>query len=1279
MITMLFEKLNESFFTFRTVYCDDVAIADDALVNSDILLPVVLLCIRYAIKNTALEGKVFNFKTFKQEESLCFIAVDTLYSLDDEVAVMISDELGGFKAIKFCKYNLNRKLDLKPLVMLFRDSFKSAAENENVDESELLDEIFSEHFTLTLSQDFIDKALTTLNDNKSGKPKVRDPLEFEQYSILRTAPPQLFEEMAVVTVASYLSEKPLIEVQKINAEALPEVSIDIVLATLLGSPKSLQVLAKYFKCQPSQVIMPEHIYMLRQKLKNKAVTRSINVENDTSKSWYAIAKSYASQLEYDADVKYCCDEGFSEGNFNEGEFNESLFIAALLNMSHTSIKQLKRLNKSTNHIGKALKIEKQLSIELNNQVIGQQKAIQSLTKGYLTSNISQSVGPRLIFTFAGPSGVGKTYLSSIFCDLLNQYECSGYTFTLFNMEQYSHKNDAMKLFGSGVQYNDANLGLITSAVRAQPRQVILFDEIEKAHSNVTQSLLSILDSGQAQDQTSQEFVKFDQCIIIFTTNLGQDVLANNNQQNQLNIFDVLRYSQSPANGSKLSIEFVNRLSKGYSALFTPLQINHFTYLVEKELNKVSEHQDMLNFTWPSNFASFLLQSLAPDITARQLTASLSKLKAEILVKSSDLITDDLSSISCNVSVKENAVGIDVKQVLIFDNDEQFQSKIELLDPSLSTKLVDDAENIKQMMQQYRPDAFLIDMDSVSKAQLSIDEITEQVHGINQKIPIFSFRLVNKDMVEHKNQSLNHHIRQHFELEIETIETTFSDMLMRINYFLMTEKTLRRMMSRNERLEYQCRVELKDNTLDVSFNNLSYCQVIHSKDLQETNFFNHSLPSDSLDDVIGLDRAKKRLKEVISWLKTPDKLLNFGVKVPTGFLFAGPPGTGKTLLAKAVAGECELPFFSVTASELSSPNNGGTTENIKKLFATARKYSPSIVFIDEIDAIAGQRTNNTDGSSRDRNLTVNALLTEMDGFSSGDAPIFIMAATNFPQLLDKAITRPGRFDETIYCDLPNKSARLTFFKRFADKHNLNWQQTELQQLVSSAQGMSSAQIEQVLRESVYQAVGDNEQLSTEHIIKTMIRVAYGSPSEHILLSDEAKLSTAFHEAGHLLAYKLLFPKQPVDFITIEPRNFTLGFVATREAEEYESLSKRRVMNKLQVLLAGRVAEKFCSGDSEDVSTGASSDIEKATQLAMHAIYEGGIEATVGPINIALLTRFEESELLSVAQLAVKNWLELAEVQVEKLLSDNYQLLTNIATVLLEKESLLGDEIEQLFFT
>ncbi|WP_041736809.1 AAA family ATPase [Colwellia psychrerythraea] len=1255
------------------------------LEQSDVVLPLVLLYIKLAIKNTKLEGKVLKCQLVKQTESLCYLAAENIEFIDEYIALNIIEELGGYNAIEQIEDNRPCFVEIESLVTMFRKYLQNIPERQSLDDNAEFYQHYLQVFKLELDEDFIETQievaesywykdnLSVNGDIEGGEALKRQPFKLkEQYVRLKSSTQNFFEELSVLACSTYLSVHPSVEVQNIKVTDLPEIDCELVLSALIGTPSFLAALASQFQCQPSQVLMPDDVYHARKNLKHKAVTRSFSVNNDTTKNWYQITKSFASKLVLNENLKSCCD--FS---FIDNEFNDSLFIEALLKCKHHIIAELAVLNQCSNRISKAIKVEQQLKLDLNKQVIGQREAIESLTKGYLTSNIALSEGPRLIFTFAGPSGVGKTYLSSIFCDLLNQYEQSGYAFTTFNMEQYADKQDGMKLFGSGLQYNEANLGVLTSAVRAQPRQVLLFDEIEKAHSNVTQSLLSILDKGIAQDQTSQEFISFDQCIVIFTTNLGQEVLANNHQKHQLNIFDVLRHAENPATKTKLSVELINRLAKGYSVAFSPLQINHFVYLAEKELNKINDYQEMLDFKWPENFASFLLQSLAPEITARKLTSCLAKLKADILVKASSLITEDMSPISCAVSVTENMPNIDVKKLVLFDNDTRLQAQLAQSEFSLSASIVDSFEDIRAMLEQHRPDAFLVDIESIANGQLSLNEITEHVHCINSRIPIFSYRVVDIQIDNLKEQTLNHNVREHFELDLATFSLSFPAMLKRINYFLTMEKTLLRMTTRNETLEYQCRVEHNNKVLDVSFTNLSYRQVIQSKDLQETSLFNHSLPDNSLDDVIGLERAKRRLIEVVSWLKAPEKLLNFGIKIPTGFLFSGPPGTGKTLLAKAVAGECELPFFSVAASELSTPHSGGTTENIKQLFATARKYAPSIIFIDEIDAIAAQRTDNSDGSSRDKNLTVNALLTEMDGFSIAEVPVFVMAATNHPQLLDSAITRPGRFDETIYCDLPNKNARLIFFKRFASKHKLNWQETELQQLVSSAQGMSSAEIDQVLRESIYQAVGENQQLTTEHIKQTMIRIVYGAPSDHIFLGAEEKRRTAYHEAAHLLAYKLLFPKQPIDFITIEPRNQALGFVATRASEEYESYSKRRVMHKLQVLLAGRVAEKLCTGDCEEVSTGASNDIEKATQLAMHAIYEGGIEPTVGPVNIAMLTKFEESDLLANAQQAVKQWLDQSEQQVEQLLKDHYQQLTLVAETLLDKESLLGEEINLIF--
>lgn len=1294
---MKHSQLVQFFFDGSPIECKDQLISSGIAEDSDVLLPLVLYYIKSAIKNTIFEDEILNLTLVKQSNSLCFFVAQDVEILNVDLAKKVIQVLGGYKALQWIRFDEHGIIDITLVVEYFREQLKLTADGEKLTSQEYFQQIFS-----TLLKSDVDKKplckqleqYLKLKDHIEVKnseepsqqviPIVSTEIKPEKtlqtfniekhFHLLSSTMASFFEELTFVACAEYIFCSPSTEVQDINARKLPEINGSLLLSGLIGSTALLNIIAEQFNCQPSQVIMFDKVYQSRKNLKSKVVTRTFQVGNDSSKNWYKIAKEFVTKLTLKSEIQDCCNVAF-DGQ----KFNCLIFIQELLKVNDEAITALNQANKSVNRVAKAIKIEQKLKLELNAQVVGQTEAINSLTQGYLTSSISSSEGPRLIYTFAGPSGVGKTYLSSIFCDALNKLEKSGYVASTFNMEQYSDERDSSKLFGSGFQYNDSGLGVLTNAVKTQPRHILLFDEIEKAHPTVIQSLLGVLDKGKVEDKTSLELIDFTQCIVVFTTNLGQETLAKNNQKHSLNVFDVLRNAENPTSKTKLTPEFVNRLAKGYSLLFSSLKVNHFTYLAEQALNKVDGNLSDLQFIWPKGFASFLLQTISPEITARQLINCLPKLKSEILSKTSDLIDENSASIIFDVCLEESASTLTAKHFLLFDNDDRLQAKIEQIDPSITIHVVDSPNKILLMLQSHRPEAFLIDTESVSNSAFSLNDVINQVHNINANLPVFSYRVASVKSSEIKTTTPNHHVREHFEVGLTGLYSSFSNMLERINYYLATEKTLSRMLSRNEKLHYHCQVEKSDVTghFNVVFNDLTVEQVIQSQDIQETSFFNRSLPAEKLNDVIGLDRAKRRLTEVIGWLKSPEKLASFGVKVPTGFLFAGPPGTGKTLLAKAVAGECQLPFFSVSASELSSSYIGRTAENVIELFSTARKYAPAIIFIDEIDAIASERSGSDSSGARDNNLTVNALLTEMDGFSSGDAPIFVMAATNLPQLLDKAITRPGRFDETIYCDLPNSKARSAFFERFALKHNLHWQESELQQLISSSQGMSAADIDQVLREAIYQAVGKEQPLTVEHIKQTMVRIVYGAPSEHIILSNEEKRRTAYHEAAHLLAYKLLFPKQAIDFVTIEPRNQALGFVATRAAEEYESYSKIRVKAQLQVLLAGRVAEKLCTGDVNEVSTGAANDIEKATQLAMHAIYEGGIETSVGPVNVGMLTKFEESDLLANAQQAVKKWLEQAEQDIENLLTEHYQQLTLVAETLLEKESLLGDEIAALF--
>jgi len=1253
--------------------------SSEELSQSVNFLPLILLLLEKTVDNKAFMDEIITFDIVYNIEALFFIEVKNINIKNESIVMNIIHEMKGVHAFlhmfKRHEHDPNR-YDVERVCNYIEGQLCDVMNGDILDKSEKFDFIFDHIKTISLAEGFLmvqNEILCSQAEAQGNLPPDTFVETFalkNAYSLLNTEDKKIFDELASLACSKYLSKNPQSDIEKISNEEELDVDELLLLAAIINHKRILDKLSEYFHCQPYQVVFSDKVYALRETLKSAAPSRSFGTPSVT---WHESAKKHASNLKLSKSVLKCFSASM-KGN----KFDVSCFVEIFIKQRKPQIKDFIKINQQGNSTIKAAIMSKKIQQKLNEKVIGQEHAVNSLCQGYLTSTIEAQQGPRSIYTFAGPSGVGKTYLASQLQSELNEFEKTGYIFNTFNMEHYTGDEDVMKLFGSGVQYVNASLGTLTSVVRAQPRQILLFDEIEKAHATVIQSLLSVLDTGLTKDRTSQEEIDFSQCIIIFTTNLGQDILQNNPQNTELSIFDLLRQSENPSNKSKLSPEFINRLAKGFPILFSELKINHLVRLAEMQINEPNLSSVKIAYNWPKNFASLMLQSMSPDISVRGLKSNLSKHKSMILNRAIPYFTEDGQEIDFQISIEESELNVEKRpiQLLLLDDDSRVFDLVKSDQQAYEISLCTDIAALPHAIESYHPDALLIDMETINKNKIPLSDVISELFERNAKMPIFTYHIVEMDNNQ-VEQGLSHEVREHFSLYLNDFSGAFSTMLTRVEYYLNIERKLVNMQRRNEQLQYQCKVTKQNDRYHVTYEKFSVVQLIRSIDLKGGDLFKHSLPTETLDDVIGLDRAKKRLVDVVNWLKSPEKLANFGVKLPSGFLFAGPPGTGKTFLAKALAGESGLPFFSVSSSELSGKYAGETTQNIKKLFATARKYAPAIIFIDEIDAIAGKRSSSTEGADRDRNLTVNALLTEMDGFTPQSDPVFILAATNHPQLLDSAIVRPGRFDETIYCDLPNAQARKVFFTRFSNKHEIIFTEKELAQLISSSQGMSSAEIEQVFRESIYQAIGDNKALTSENIKQTMIRVSYGLPSDHIILSKEEKCRTAYHEAGHLLLSKMLFPKQPIDFVTIEPRNGALGFVATRAADEYESLSSIRVKHRLEVLLAGRVAEKIYTGSIDEVSSGASGDIEKATQLAMHAIYEGGLDTSVGPVNISLLTKFEESDLLLKAQSAVTNWLLEAEKSVEAKLIEHRPQLDHIANTLIEKESLIGTDIDNLF--
>ncbi|MBH0044877.1 AAA family ATPase [Pseudoalteromonas sp. NZS11_1] len=1269
---MSFNNVVGDFFHGKKVTYNEQVLDYAHLSGADSLIPFILTILNWSLKDTVLDNKLVTFELTLQEDSLFgFEAKNITFHHPNCVNLLLT----SFPMYEVMGSLLpNDSLCITKFVTTHRYESKHAAEEgDTISVEQVVSYLFSEDYdgkaplpALYKTIRLFDKETHISSSVDTIKHTPPPPFDIKKhYSSLSKQTRELFDEITIVSTANYLLKNSDMSISN-NEYArlkLDSVSPDIFFSAILSVPFMLETLAAELNCFHYQVIFPQPVYDYRENIEDVVDVRTFDSEKGNTTNWYGEAKRPVFNLRFNPLIESSLNKAF-DGNV----LDTNLLIKSILEIDNEFINELKAINNSKNRSVKSLKTSQIIQEALSNRIIGQKKAMEGIAQGYLSSCLHRSEGPRMIYTFAGPSGVGKTYSATRFAELLNDVESSGYGFNVFNMEHFTHEHDTKKLVGSGNQYTDASLGLLTNLVRINPRQVLLFDEVEKAHPNVIQSLLTILDSGYTEDATSLEEIDFTQSIIIFTTNLGQELFNKNNQHHQVNVFDVLRTSKNGQTGQSLAPEFVNRLSKGYSALFSGLKVNHFIKAVEKVLIHDTLGMGGITFKWPESFSRFLLKSLAPEITMRQIEHSLPEIQANILQKSISHLDEEQSNIFINVNVSDNLAHPRQNVFLVLDDDKRVCDAINQSLSNESITLCANKSDIPPLLEKLRPQSLLIDVDSLDANRFA--ELVDEMSSKNPELILFSYQLISDSK---KRYSANHEeVREHFSLDAVSVTHALVGMFKRINFYIDTEYSLTRMCNQNQMLKYNISVEKSSGDIEVTFHDLNTQQLIYSNDLRESDFFSQSAPTDKLSDVIGLERAKNRLNDVIGWLKQPSKLNNFGISVPAGYLFAGPPGTGKTLLARAVAGECDLPFFSVSAAELSASHHGGTTQNIKKLFSTARKYAPAIVFIDEIDAIAAARTAGTSGAAQDANQTVNALLTEMDGFDD-KCQIFVLAATNHPEKLDRAITRPGRFDETIYCDLPNKEARTLFFTQYASQHNLYWTDAELLNLVALSQRMSPAEIQQVLKEAIQFAVSNDVQLSKEIIEKTMIRVRYGSPSEHLFLSGDEKRKTAYHEAGHLVAHHLLFPKQHIDFITIEPRNQALGFVATRQPDEYESYSKITIMRKLQMLLAGRVAEKLCTGSADEISTGASNDIEKATQLAMHAVYQGGIEPSVGPLNVGLLTRFEESDLLANAQNAVKRWIETAEKEVEELLIEHYSLLEVVAEKLIDEESLMGHQI------
>ncbi len=359
-----------------------------------------------------------------------------------------------------------------------------------------------------------------------------------------------------------------------------------------------------------------------------------------------------------------------------------------------------------------------------------------------------------------------------------------------------------------------------------------------------------------------------------------------------------------------------------------------------------------------------------------------------------------------------------------------------------------------------------------------------------------------------------------------------------------------------------------------------------------------------DDVAGLDEEKSELIEIVEFLKKPEKFAKMGAKIPKGVLLYGKPGTGKTLIAKAIAGEADVPFISMSGSEFIEMFAGLGASRVRKLFEKARKISPCIVFIDEIDAIGSRRSSNS-GAETENNQTLNQLLVEMDGFSSEET-IIVLAATNRPEMLDKALLRPGRFDRQITIPTPDLKGRLEILKIHTKEKRIA-EDVNLESIAEDTAGFTGAELANILNEAAIIATKrEHEDIENDDIEEAVKKVTVGLEKRQRVISEKDKKLTAYHEAGHAVVSRYLPTQTDVKEVSIIPRGVAGGYTMYKSDEDKYYISKTEMQEKLIALLGGRAAEKLVL---DDISTGASNDIEVATQIARDMVTKYGMSDTL----------------------------------------------------------------------
>jgi len=977
------------------------------------------------------------------------------------------------------------------------------------------------------------------------------------------------------------------------------------------------------------------------------------------------------------------------------------------------------------------------------RIFGQDHAVHAFVEGLFNAEVVATAdtkrrAPKAIFVFAGPPGVGKTFLAEQGATLLKR------PFKRFDMSAYSGHQQNEALVGLGKGYHGAHPGQLTEFVEKNPDAVLLFDEIEKAHSKAIHLFLQILDAGTLEDKYNERNVSFRDTVVIFTTNAGRKLYDKPNESgvhsanaafHRKTILDALATERDPETRQLFFPGAIcSRMATGYPVLFNHLRVNELERVVHTELSRVGgllerQHYKALEFHELLPMALVLREGARAD--ARNLRSQAETfVKTEIfkfcqLYKTERLeeAMEQVDSIRFTIGEERRELEAEVKALfespdaprvlLVADSDlsELYSENIE----DVEWRTAATPEDALQTLAEEEIDLVLVDLwigramatsvasgtmahfDHVPAAARGLDVGQELLRKIRERLPQMPVFLLSLAGTVEEGSGAGSVDDELFMAcvraggargmvvsrfvdckadEWEENRDGFAASLCETSRRLYREKAAAKMGAERKVLAFDTapRVDKRKREITVRLRNLRMTRAIAAADAGEI-LEDIERPRAKFADVVGARAAKEELQFFIDYLRNPRRFAALGLVPPKGVLLYGPPGTGKTMLARAMAGESDVAFVPTSASSFVTMWQGSGPQSIRDMFDRARRYAPAIIFIDEIDAIGKKRTGSV-GTGRAEENTLNALLTEMDGFTSPspDRPIFLLAATNFKvrpdpnephwkrdeRLLDEALVR--RFSRSIKVDLPEREARAQYLANRLRQHRASEiSETTIRSIAERAIGMSIANLESIVETAGRQALKGDGVLRDETIETAFETEVHGEARSK---SPEEVRRTACHEAGHAVMY-WLWGWWPV-YVTIVSRGGHGGYMQRSEEEARSELkTKADLVARVRTSLGGRIAEVVCYGEEEGLSTGAGQDLQNAQKDVADMLEYGMFGATWIGNSERDEGRKKISEILDQ---------ELA--QTKQLLQENRKHLDAVIDALVTKERVDTSELQSI---